>query len=271
MFASFARSALVTPRLPGRWILPLLAEGRGPLLATGPVIWLGLALLPDIYPSLRLPVWLTLAAIVGIGSEIAAHAVGSDAAWRRGWGTFWFVPAGTALLAVIWFSVFPDRPRSFAPVAVLAVLGTMMVQRLELTGPRTLRAGAHAISIGLAFALAFVAYTTAAHVAAPWALALVAAATAFAALTLLRDVRASRVTALGLVGATVVIVTELGFVLAGGPTAPWMCAALLVLVLYAASGASHAVLDLAPRHVYVEVALVTAVGLVAILVGAARA
>jgi hypothetical protein len=220
---------------------------------------------------LRLPVWLALAAIVGIGSETAAHAVGSDAAWRRGWGTFWFVPAGTALLAVIWFSAFPDRPRSFAPVAVLAVFGTMMVQRLELVGPRTLRPGAHAISIGLAFALAFVAYTTAAHVTGPWGLALVAAATAFAALTLLRDVTASRMTAAGLVGATVVIVTELAFVVAGGSVTPWMSAALLVLVLYAASGASHAVLDVAPRHVFVEVGLVTTVGLVAILVAAARA
>ena len=167
--------------------------------------------------------------------------------------------------------VEPGTAAVAQPEQRLGLLGTMMVQRLELAGPRTLRAGAHAISIGLAFALAFVAYTTAAHVAAPWALALVAAATAFAALTLLRDVRASRMTALGLVGATVVIVTELAFVLAGGPTAPWMCAALLVLVLYAASGASHAVLDMAPRHVYVEVALVTTVGLVAVLVGAARA
>jgi hypothetical protein len=102
-------------------------------------------------------------------------------------------------------------------------------------------------------------------------LLVVAAVTAFAALILLRDVRASRASALGLAGATAVVVTELAFVLAGGPAAPWACAALLVLALYASSGVSHAVLDGAPRRVYIELGLVTVAGLMAIVLGATRA
>jgi len=249
---------------------PLLADGRATLLATAPMVWLGVALLPDVHSSLKLPAWLALAALVGVGGELSARLVAPEAAWRRGWGTFWFVPAGAALLAVVWFSVLPDRPRNLAPLVVIAVLGTMLVQRVEVAGPQSLRAGAHAISIGLAFAVAFVVYATSAHLRAPWTLAVVLAATAFAALILLRDIRTSRRRAALVAAVIAFVVTELAFVLAGGSAPAWACAALLVLALYASSGASHAALEGAPRHVYAELALVTGVGLAAIVVGAAR-
>jgi len=256
---------------PWRWIAPLLANGRATLFATAPVVWLGVSLLPDVHPSLRLPAWLALAGLVGLGGELSARLVALEAAWRRGWGTFWFVPAGTVFLAVVWFSVFPDRSRTLVPLAVAAVLGTMFVQRIEVAGPQSLRAGAHAISIGLAFAIAFVVYATSAHARSWWTLLIVLAATALAALILLRDARASRRSAVALAGATALVVTELAFVLAGGPAPPWASAALLVLALYASSGVGHAVLESAPRHVYVELALVTLAGLFAIVVGATRA
>lgn len=235
-----------------------------------PVVWLGVTLLPDVHPTLRLPMWLALAGIVGFGSELAVRQVAPEPAWRRGSGTFWFVPAGTVLLAIVWFSVFPDRPRSLAPVAVLAVLGAMLVQRTEVAGPASLRPGAHAVSIGLAFAITFAVYTTAVHAQAAWALGIVAAATALAALILLRDARASRASAFGLASVTAIVVTELALVVSSGPATPWVCAALLVLALYAASGVSHAALDVAPRHAYLELALVTVAGLIAVGIGAAR-
>ncbi len=235
-----------------------------------PVVWLGVTLLPDVHPSLRLPMWLALGGIVGLGSELAVRQVAPELAWRRGWGTFWFTPAGTVLLAIVWFSVFPDRPRSLATVAVLAVLGAMVVQRIEVAGPASFRPGAHATSIGLAFAIAFVVYTTAIHAQATWVLVIVAAATALAALILLRDARASRVSAFGLAGVTAIVVTELAFVVLSGSTTPWVSASVLVLALYAASGVSHAALDAAPRHVYLELALVTVAGLIAVGIGAAR-
>ena len=265
-----ARRTVSAPRQPSRALAPLLADGRATLLATVPVVWLGVALLPDLHSSLRLPAWLAFAAVVGVGSEIGARIVAPEAAWRRGWGSFWFVPAGSAVLAVVWFSVFPDRPRSLAPLAVLTVLAVMMIQRLELSGPPPLRAGAHAISIGLAFAIAFVVYTTSAHAEAPWSLPMAAGATTFAALTLLRDARASRQSILGLAAVITVVVTELALVLSAGPAVPWLCAALLILALYACSGVCHAVLERAPRHAYLELLLVTGAGLLAVSVGAAR-
>jgi hypothetical protein len=146
----------------------------------------------------------------------------------------------------------------------------MLIQRAEVAGPPGLRPGAHAVTIGLAFAIAFVFYVTSAHARASWSLLVVAAATIFAAWVLLRDARASRSSVLGLAGATAVVVTELAFVLLGGPASPGVCAALLVLTVYALSGVSHAVLDAATRHVYVEIGLVTLGGLIAIGVGAAR-
>ena len=269
--AASARTGLSGPRLSWRAILPLLADGRATILATAPVVWLGVALLPDLHSSVRLPAWIALATFVGLGSEVAARVVAPETAWRRGWGTFWFVPAGTALLAIIWFSVFPDRPRSLAPIAVLAVIAVMIIQRVELVGPQPFRAGAHAISIGLAFAIAFVVYATYAHARANWSLALVVMATAFAALTLFRDARASRRSILSLTGVSAIVVLELALVLGGGPAAPWVSAALLVLALYGSAGVSHAALEEAPRHVYVELLLVSVAGLVAIAVGAARA
>src|SRR5437763_1327820 len=108
--AATADTGLSARRFPWRAVLPPLANGRATLVATAAVVWLGVALLPDLHSSLRLPAWIVLAAFVGLGSEVAARVAASDTAWRRGWGTFWFVPAGTALLAIIWFSVFPDRP-----------------------------------------------------------------------------------------------------------------------------------------------------------------
>src|SRR5947208_2903414 len=268
--AAAADTRLSAPRSPWRSLLPLFADGRGTLIATAPVVWLGVALLPDLHSSLRLPAWIGLAAFVGLGSEVAARVAAPDTAWRRGSGTFWFVPAGTALLAIIWFSVFPDRPRSLAPLAVLVVIAAMVIQRVELVGPQPLRAGAHAISIGLAFAIAFVVYATSAHAKTDWSLALVAVATVFAALTLLRDARATRRSVLGLTAVTAIVVLELALVLAGGPAAPWVCAALLVLALYGCAGVSHATLEEAPRHVYVELLLVSAAGLVVVAVAAAR-
>jgi hypothetical protein len=263
------RQALVAPGSE-RWIRALLADGRATLFATAPVVWLGVSLLPDIHASLRLTSWLALAALVGLGAELSTRAVAPDSAWRRGSGTFWLVPAGTVFLAVVWFSAVPDRPRTLVPFAVLAVLGTMVLQRLEVAGPQSIRAGAHAISIGLTFAIAFVAYTTAAQVRSEWALLLVAAASAIAALIVLRDTRASRRSILGLSGVAALVVTELAFVLAGGPSAPWVSAALLVLALYAGSGVAHGVLERAPRHVYIELGLVTSGGLIAVLAGALR-
>jgi len=156
-------------------------------------------------------------------------------------------------------------------MAAVAVLGVMLVQRIEVAGPPTLRAAAHAISIGLAFAIAFVVYAASAHARVPWTVLVVLCSTAIAALILLRDARASRRSALGFAGATAVVVTELALVLSSGAFPAWVCAAFLVLALYAASGVSHAVLDDAPRHVYVELGIVTLVGLMAISVGAIRA
>src|SRR2546423_850157 len=83
---------------------------------------------------------------------------------------------------------------------------------------------------------------------------------AHAASILLRDARAGRAAGLGLVGVTAVVVGELALVLSSTAAAPWVCGALLVLALYAASGVCHAVLDGAPRHVYLELALVTGAG-----------
>jgi hypothetical protein len=249
-----------------RALARLFGHGRASLFATAPVAWVGVSLLPDIHPSLRLPTWLALAGVVGLGAELSTRLVAPDPAWRRGWGTFWFIPGGAVFLAVVWFSAFPDRSRTLVPLVVVAVLGTMVLQRLEVAGPQTVRAGAHAIGIGLAFAIAYVAYATAAQLRSWSALPLVAAATALAALVVMRDARASRRSILGLAGATALIATELGVVLAGGPAAPWVSAALLVLALYAGSGVGHAVLESAPRHVYVELGLVTAGGLIAVLV-----
>ena len=73
-----------------------------------------------------------------------------------------------------------------------------------------------------------------------------------------------------LAAVTGIVVTELAFVLSGSATAAWVCAALLVLALYGSSGVSHAVLDSAPRRVYVELALVTLAGVIFVGLGAAR-
>src|SRR5436190_9369528 len=268
--AAAARSALGSPRESWRAVAPLLADGRGALAASGLVVWLGVALLPDLHSSLRIPAWVAVAAVVGLGGEVFVRVGAPEAAWRRAWGTFWFVPAGTALLAIIWFSVFPDRPRTLAPLAVAAVLAVMIVQRMELAGPQSLRAGAHAISIGVAFAIAFVVYATSAHARAAWSLGLVAAATTFATLTLLRDARAGRRSVLSLAAVTAIVVSELAVVLAGGPAAPWVSTALLVLTLYACSGASHAALEQSPRHVYAELFVVSVAGTAVIALAAAR-
>src|SRR5436305_5025325 len=168
MLASGARRSSWTASVPWRLLVSALGHGRPAIVATAPVVWLAVTFLPDIHPALRLSSWLATAAVIGLGAELAAHAAAPEAVWRRGWGTFWFVPAGTALLAIIWFSVFPERPRSLAPVAVLAVIAAMLIQRVEVTGPPSLRAGAHAISIGLAFAIAFVVYATSAHAKTDW-------------------------------------------------------------------------------------------------------
>jgi hypothetical protein len=255
---------------PLRWIMPLLADGRATLLATAPVVWLGVSLLPDVHASLRIPAWLGLATLVGLGAELATRVVAPESAWRRGWGTFWFVPAGTVFLAVAWFSVLADRSRTFVPLAVAAVVAAMVMQRLEVAGPSTIRAGAHAISIGLAFAIAFVAYATATQLRSGWALAMVGAATLLAALIVLRDARASRRSIVGLAVATSVVVTELALILGGGPAVAWIAAAMLVLALYATSGVGHAVLEKAPRNVYVELGLVSSGGLITVLIGATR-
>src|SRR6266508_1546328 len=113
--AATAGTGLSAPRVPWRAVLPFLADGRATLVATAAVVWLGVALLPDLHSSLRLPAWIALAGFVGLGSEVAARVAAPDTAWRRGWGTFWFVPAGTALLAITWFSAVADRPRSPPP------------------------------------------------------------------------------------------------------------------------------------------------------------
>jgi len=271
MLASGAPRSSWTASVPWRLLVSALGHGRPAIVATAPVVWLAVTFLPDIHPALRLSSWLATAAVIGLGAELAAHAAAPEAVWRRGWGTFWFVPAGTALLAIIWFSVFPDRPRSLAPLAVVAVIGTMLVQRAEVNGLQAVRAGAHAITIGLAFAIAFVVYAASAHADTVWKLPLVATASAFAASILLRDARAGRAAGLGLVGATAIVVGELALILSSTAAAPWVCGALLVLALYAASGVCHAVLDGAPRHVYLELALVTGAGLIFVGLGATRA
>jgi hypothetical protein len=267
---SSERPPVWLPTLPLRWTAALLVNGRATLLATAPLALTGMSLLPDLHSSLRLPAWLALAGVIGLGGELSARLVAPETVWRRGWGTFWFVPAGAVLLAIVWFSGFPDRPRTLAPLAALAVVGSIWIQRVEVAGPQSLRAGAHAISIGLAFAIAFVVYTTVAHAQTYWALPVVLATTLAVALILLRDVRAGRLRAVQLAGVSALIVAELAFVLAGGPITPWVCGALLVLTLYALAGVSHAALEGASRPAYVELALVTAGGLFATVLGATR-
>src|SRR5439155_7841216 len=147
--------------------------------------------------------------------------------------------------------------RTLAPVAVVAVLGTMLIQRAEVGGFQSVRAGAHAITIGLAFAIAFIVYAAGVHAEAVWTLSLVAATSALAASILLRDVRAGRGAPIRVAVTIAVVVVELAFVLSSTSAAYWVCGALLVLALYSTSGACHAILDGAPRHVYLELALVT--------------
>lgn len=65
-------------------------------------LWLGLSLLPGTTsPTFRLLGSVALAALVGVGAELAARPE-APAGSRRTSATLWIVPAGLVLVALYW-------------------------------------------------------------------------------------------------------------------------------------------------------------------------
>jgi hypothetical protein len=231
--------------------------------------WLGFALLPDTHAMLRPPAAIGLAALVGVGSELALRRVaGSDGAFIN---TAWIIPAGAVLAMVGWFSTIPERPWFVGLLGAAFIVGLVYLQTVELSGPAFLQGPAHALNIGVGFALAFGAYVVAAPASPIVAMGLSLLASAAGALIVLRRGKRLDMPAILYAGVTALAVMQVAWILYGGRATPVTFGALLVLALYGTSGVGHAILDRAPARAYVEVIAVTVVSLGAIALVAARA
>lgn len=219
-----------------------VAAGRLVLGATFVPLWLGLSLLPDTSPAFRVIGSVALAALVGVGAELAGRPAAPFAS-RRLPATLWIVPAGLVLVAVGWLSSAAPRPPGVPVLGALAIIGAVMVQTLELDGLSTARGAAHAVSTGLAFLVAAVAFYLAVSSPGPLALSLEALTSAPIALVVLRTPSASLRSTLWLAAVTTLVVLEVGAMVVSLSPPAVAGAALLTLALFAASAVSRALLE----------------------------
>lgn len=208
------------------------ARVAGSRLVLGAMIvplWLGLSLLPGTTsPTFRLLGSVALAALVGVGAELAARPE-APAGSRRTSATLWIVPAGLVLVALYWLSAAVPRPPAAPALGALAIVGAVLVQSLELAGESKARGAAHAASIGLALLVGTVTFHLAFSFPGPLALGTMALTSAALALVVLRTPGANLRSTLLSASATVLVVLEVG---------------ALILALSPPAGAGTAVLTL---------------------------
>lgn len=227
-------------------------------------LWAAFAIGAELAPPGRFLLAVGVAAAAGAAAEVAARLARAETVWARESGTLWVLPAAAVLGALAWLPALASRPSLLAPLAALAVLGLIAVEVAELVGPYRTRPAAHAVSIGIGFALAFVAYLNAAHLPRPGGVFLVALASLAVSVVILRGpgIRRRDVVIYGV--PTGLVVAAVSIVLMGANLPPVGSAALLVVAAYAASGTTHAWLDAAPRRAYLELAAVALAAVLAI-------
>lgn len=197
-------------------------------------LWLGLSLLPATSPTFRLIGSVALAALVGVGAELAARPAAPPCS-RGSPATLWIVPAGLVLVALGWLSAGVPRPPVAPALGALAIVGAVLVQSLELEGMSKARGAAHAVSIGLAFLVGAVAFHLAVSFPGPLALSLVALTSPLIALVVLRAPGATLRSTLLPASVTALVVLAVGALVLALSAPAVAATALLTLTLGAAS------------------------------------
>jgi hypothetical protein len=229
---------------------------------------IGFSLLPDAHAAIRVPLTLALGILIGVGTELCARDLDRSTFGRLTDHTLWIVPTGATIVIVMLLAGAGSRLSSVSSLFAAAVVATIGLQVLEVSGPPVHGTWTRAVNAGAAFALALAvfAFTPSLHAVA--AVLINVTAGALVALVVLRDCRASTCDVAAYVGVTAGVVGELGLML-HEVRPSYLAAGIPLLGLYAVSTTAQAVLDRAPRRAYVEVALVTggALALAALAVG----
>ncbi len=263
MVSGPARSAVTRRGQPAgldpRWMA--LEPYRVVVPASFVALWVGFSLLVYAHPMVRVPMTVTLAALIGVGAELCARGQGRVALGRMAEGTLWIIPAGaTIVIGMLLTSVGP-RLAVCAPLLAAAVVGALCLQALETNATNPALSWTRSVNTGLAFALAFAVFAFLPGLDTFIAMVSYALVGTLVALVVLRGCRASNSQLAAYVAVTAVLIVELGLMLQD-TRPPFLAAGVPLLGLYAVSTTAQAILDRAPRRAYLEVALVTGLALV---------
>jgi hypothetical protein len=203
---------------------------------------------------------LTLAVLVGVGAELCARATDRPPVGRMAAGTLWIVPTGATIVLVMLLASGGPRLAIGTPFLAAVVVGALCLQAIETAAINPALSWTRPLNVGLAFAVAFAAFTflpALDPVAAAAAYGLVAV---LVAVVVLRGCRSGGRQIALYIAIAATFLTELGLVLHDARH-PLVAAGIPLLGLYAVTATAQAILDRAPRRAYLEVALVTGLAL----------